>query len=466
MSLQQERMANVDTAWWHMEAPTNLMMITAIMIFEGELDLARLRTTIEKRLLSYDRFRQRVIESAGPFGPVTWELDPNFDLDAHIRRVGLPGAGDKEELENLVSDLMSTPLDYNKPLWQMHIVEKYGDGFAVIGRLHHCIADGIALMRVILSLTDDSPDLVWVEEEEVEKGKRRGFLRRAMSPAVGVAKTTGRFYSTVLSQSVKTVRHPGRIVDAAKYGVDFSARLGLVTLRWPDPPTLFKGDLSVRKQAAWSDAVSLADVKEIGRASGGTVNDVMVAAITGALRRYLEERGEQTAGLNFRALLPFNLRPLDQPIELGNKFGLVFLQLPVGTVDKMERLQIIKQRMDELKNSTEPAVAITLLSTAGMLPKDIESQVFKLYHTKATAVLTNVPGPQQPLYLAGGRLRGMMGWVPQAGKVGLGISIMSYDGQVLVGINTNAMLVPDPATIIKYFHVEFNELRELVGLCE
>ncbi len=463
MSLQREKMAHVDTAWWHMEASTNLMMITAVMIFEGELDFERLRTTIEKRLLTYDRFRQRVIESAGPFGPVTWELDPNFDLDAHIRRVALPDPGDKGELENLVSDLMSTPLDYNKPLWQMHIVDNYGDGFAVISRLHHCIADGIALMRVLLSLTDDSPDALWVEEEVVENGKRRGLLRRALGPAVGVAKTTRRISGTVLCQSMKTVRHPGRIVDAAKYGVDFTARLGLVTLRLPDPPTLFKGELSVRKQAAWSDAISLADVKAIGRATGGTVNDVMTTAVTGALRRYMEERGEQTAGLNFRALIPFNLRPLDQPLELGNQFGLVYLQLPIGTVNKMERLQIIKQRMDELKNSTEPAVAVTLLSTAGMLPKDIETLVFKLYHAKATAVLTNVPGPQQPLYMAGGQLRSMMGWVPQAGKVGLGISIMSYDGQVLVGINTNAKLVPDADAIIKYFHMEFDELRELVG---
>jgi WS/DGAT/MGAT family acyltransferase len=276
-----------------------------------------------------------------------------------------------------------------------------------------------------------------------------------------VAKTTGHISGTVLRESAKTVRHPGRVVDAAKYGVDFTARLGKVTLRWPDPPTLFKGELGVRKQAAWSDAVSLAEIKAIGQATGGTVNDVMIAAVTGALRRYMEDRGVQTAGLNFRAYIPFNLRPLDQKIELGNKFGLVFLQLPIGTVDKEERLQIIKQRMDELKNSTEPEVAITLLATAGMLPRDIERQVFKLFHAKATAVLTNVPGPQQPLYMAGGRLRSMMGWVPQAGNLGLGISIISYDGQVFVGINTDAGLVPDAARVIEHFYTEFEEMKVL-----
>jgi WS/DGAT/MGAT family acyltransferase len=461
MSLQSEKMANVDTAWWHMEGPTNLMMITTVMIFEGKLDQARLRQTLEKRMLAYDRFRQRVIESRSALGPVVWELDPNFDLDAHIRRVGLPEPGGKTELEQLVSDLMSTPLDYSKPLWQIHIVENYENGFAVINRLHHCIADGIALMRVLLSLTDDNPDAVWFEEETAGNGRRRGILSRAFGPAVGVARTTSRLSGTLVRESAKTIRHPGRIVDATKYGIDFTSRLGKVTLRWPDPPTLFKGELGVRKQAAWSEPVSLADVKAIGTVTGGTVNDVMATAVTGALRRYMEDQGAQTAGLNFRAYIPFNLRPLDQPIELGNRFGLVFLSLPIGTVDQLERLQIIKQRMDELKDSPEAAVAITLLATAGMLPKDIETQMFKLFHAKATAVLTNVPGPQQPLYMAGGRLRGIMGWVPQAGNVALGISIISYDGEVLVGINTDNGLVPNPSAIIDHFYVEFDQLLQL-----
>ncbi len=463
MSLEREKMANVDTAWWHMEAPTNLMMITGIMVFEGQLNYERLLATVEKRMLAYARFRQRVVDPAAPLNPVMWELDPYFDLRSHVRRVALPEPGDKAALQDLVSDLMSTPLDYNKPLWQIHVIDDYEDGFAVISRLHHCIADGIALMRVLLSLTDDEPDAVWVEDEAADNGSQRGLLRRSLGPALGVAKTTSRVSSTVLRESFKTARHPGRIVDAAKYSVDFTARLGKVTLRWPDPPTLFKGELGVRKQAAWSEAVSLDEVKAIGQSTGGTVNDVMVTAVTGALRRYMEDRDAQTAGLHFRAYIPFNLRPADEEIELGNKFGLVFLKLPIGTVNKMERLQIIKQRMDELKNSKEPMVAITLLATAGMLPKDIEKQVFKLYHAKATAVLTNVPGPQQPLYMAGGKLRSIMGWVPQAGNLGLGISIISYDGQVFVGINTDAGLVPDAAKIIEYFQTEFSELKTLAG---
>ncbi|MDX1414199.1 MAG: wax ester/triacylglycerol synthase family O-acyltransferase [Candidatus Promineifilaceae bacterium] len=463
MSLQKEKMSNVDTAWWHMEEPTNLMMITAIMTVEGELDYPRLMKTVEQRLLKFDRFRQRVADSNSALGAVNWELDPYFDLDAHMRRIGLPSPGGKKELEALVSDLMSTPLDYNKPLWQYHIIEGYESGYVIVGRLHHCIADGIALMRVLLSMTDETPDPIEAEEEPNSRIRRSGPLRRVLRPAIGAARLTGKVTGTVASESYKTVRNPGRVVDAAKYSARFAGRLGKVTLRWPDPPTLFKGDLGVLKRAAWSDPISLADVKRIGKVTGGTVNDVMAAAVTGALRRYMDGHDVQTAGLNFRAYIPFNLRPLDEPIELGNKFGLVFLQLPIGTVDQIERLQIIKQRMDELKSSTEPEVAITLLSTAGMLPKDIESQVFKLFHAKATAVMTNVPGPQKTLYLAGGRLRHILGWVPQAGNVGLGISILSYDGKILVGINTDAGLVPDPEKIIDYFMVEYEEYLDLAN---
>jgi WS/DGAT/MGAT family acyltransferase len=464
MSLEREKMANVDTAWWHMEKPTNLMMITGIMVFEGALDYDRLYKTIEQRMLVYDRFRQRVVDPGVPINSVVWELDPHFDLQAHIRRVALPEPGDKAVLEDFVSDLMSTPLDYNKPLWQLHIVENYGEGFAVVARLHHCIADGIALVRVLLSLTDDTRDAVLVDEDIPANGNRRGLLRGVLNPAWGIAKTTGQLTGTILRESVKTMRHPGRVLDAARFGVDFTARLGKITLRWPDPPTLFKGELTVRKQAAWSEGVALDDVKAIGKATGTTVNDVMVTAVTGALRRYLEDHEVQTADLNFRAYIPVNLRALDGPIELGNKFGLVFLNLPIGTVNKTERLQIVKQRMDELKNSPEAIVAITLLATAGMLPKDIETQVFKLYHAKATAVLTNVPGPQQPLYMAGGELKSIMGWVPQAGNLGLGISIISYNGLVFVGINTDAGLVPDPAKVVDLFQIEFAELKELALL--
>jgi diacylglycerol O-acyltransferase len=462
MSLQREKMSNVDTAWWHMESPVNLMMITTIMVFEGRPDYQRITDTVAARILQFDRFRQRVVDPAAPWSATRWELDPHFDLNAHIHRLALPEPGDQATLEELVSDLISAPLDYSKPLWQMHIVENYeGDNFVVITRLHHCIADGIALMRVLLSLTDDEPDVQLKPAAPRMPRSPDGLLSSITRPVAGLAgaaanlaETAVQVGATAVRGGMTAVRDPQKVMDGARGATDFLARLGLVTLRLPDPPTIYKGELTSRKRVSWSAAAPLDAVKNSAAAMGGTINDFMVSAVTGALRRYMEEQGIQTADLNFRAYIPVNLRPSEEAIKLGNAFGLVFLSLPVGVVDRGQRFSVVHKRMEELKNSPEAAVAITLLNAAGMFPKEIENAAFRIYHAKATAVLTNVPGPSHQLYFAGRPLRYMMGWVPQAGSLGLGISILSYNGEVMLGINTDAGLVPDPEKIIEYFEDE------------
>jgi len=196
------------------------------------------------------------------------------------------------------------------------------------------------------------------------------------------------------------------------------------------------------------------------------VNDVLITAVTGGLRRYMRKRGERVKGVNFRATIPVNLRPLDGPIEFGNKFGLVFLSLPVGIADPLDRLRELKRRMDELKDSAEPVVAFGLLNVIGAVPAEVENFALSLFGAKATAVMTNVPGPRNTIYLAGVPLKHIMFWVPQSGHLGLGVSIISYAGEVLVGVATDAGLVPDPEQIIKGFHREFEALMQLATQVE
>ncbi len=462
MSLKQEKMSNVDNAWWQMESPTNLMMITTIMVYGGRPDYERMMRTIAARMLAFDRFRQRVVDPAAPWEPTRWELDPHFDLEAHIHRIALPEPGDQQALEQLVSDLISTPLDYSKPLWQMHIVENFGDDYVVVTRFHHCIADGIALMRILLSMTDESADAPVPQPPSAARKKAsNGLLSGLLSPLSGLMRSTTQLTETAVNLSVSgarayvsAIQDPGRAVDAARSAADFAARLGLVTLRLPDPPTLYKGALTSQKRVAWSAPAPLSDVKEAAHALGGTINDIMISAIAGGLRRYMEAEGIQTAGLSFRAYIPVNLRPFDEEIELGNAFGLVFLSLPIGVVDRQERFQLVHMRMEELKESPEAVVAISLLNAAGMFPKEVENLAFRLYHAKATAVLTNVPGPREQRFFAGSPLKYMMGWVPQAGNLGLGISIVSYNDEIMCGINTDAGLVPDPGRVIDYYELE------------
>jgi WS/DGAT/MGAT family acyltransferase len=201
----------------------------------------------------------------------------------------------------------------------------------------------------------------------------------------------------------------------------------------------------------------------VGRRSGATVNDVLLAAITGAFRRYLQDQGDAVDNLCFRAAVPVSLRSPSADVELGNRFGVVLLPLPVDIADPAERLSELKRRMDERKGSLEVPVAFAVVKALGKIPAQIQNAIVSSGGTKATAVMTNVMGPQQRLYLAGAPLEALMFWVPKSGQVGVGVSILSYAGQVRLGAITDAGLVPDPGALIAAFHAEFDGLLALGG---
>ena len=427
-------MSSVDAAWLGMEDPTNLMMVTGVLMLDGKVDPQRLRTLLDNRLEPFGRFHQRVVRPRTRGGLPHWQDDSGFDIENHVSHVALPAPGGDKALSALVSEQMSTPLDFTKPLWHIHLVDGYEGGSVVLARIHHSIADGIALVRVMLSLTDPTPT----------GSTRRRKPSRGSNHAGPLAWLPG---------AVKLLQDPNRIAEGAY-------RLGRLVVLPPDPPTAFKGELGRRKRAAWSKAVPLEDFKAIGKAYGATVNDVLVATATGALRRYLEKRGEPTKGVSIRASVPVNLRPVDDAVhKLGNSFGLVFLTLPVGIVDPVRRLHAIKKEMDELKRSPEALVAFGVLNVMGLAPVEVERLGLRFFGSKATAVLTNVPGPREPLYLASRKLDRVMFWVPQSGRLGLGISILSYAGGVMLGVATDEGLVADPERIVEGFEREFKSLK-------
>lgn len=456
-----ESLSSVDVAWYQMEDPTNLMMITGVFIFDGPVDFERLKATLDGRFVQrFRRFRQRIVAKRSRFGRPYWEDDPNFDISSHVHRIALPAPGDQTALQALVSDLMSMQLDFAKPLWHFHLIEGYGDRSVLLARMHHAVADGIALVQVLLSMTDTSPDAP--QEHEVQPSRRaRGWnpLAPVVRPAQKAVKLTQRTVGATVKTALTVARDPEHLIDLARTGTDVALTTGRVLLMAPDPQTIYRGKLVVRKQAAWSDPIPLDDVKLIGRAVGGTVNDVLMSAAAGAMRRYMLGRGEPVADLNFRAVIPFNLRKPSRRIELGNKFGLVFLSLPIGIGDPVDRLRELKQRMDALKDTTEPVVTFGILGLIGMLPNRLEDMVVDIFGKKGTLVMTNVPGPREKLYLAGAPFSEMMFWVPQSGRLGLGISILSYNNQVMIGVASDSSLVPDPETIIAGFHEELEALK-------
>jgi len=449
----------VDTAWLHMDSPTNLAMIAGVITFSEKLDFERLIETMQARLLKFDRFKHRVWEPR--FGPPFWVEDPNFDIHNHVMEISLPEPGDHQALQTLVSELMSVPLDRSKPLWEFHYVDNYINGSALIVRLHHSIADGIALIQVLLSTTDTEPDTPLHEPKE-EIYYDLSPLARFFVPAIVATRTIQgqiRSMRRLVYKGIETITHPEGRRRLARLGVAGSLALGKLLLMLPDRKTVLRGDCGVPKVAAWSKEIKLADVKVVGQDMGCTVNDVLMAAMTGALRRYLLERGEMVEGLNVRSIVPVNLRPPGEVKHLGNRFGLVFLSLPIGIEDPVERLEVLKKRMDAIKGSPEAVVAFGILNFMGFSPNRIEDLIRMLFGLKGSAVITNVPGPQNTLYLAGGRIDGLMFWVPTPANLALGMSIISYDGDVMVGVETDAGIIPDPEKIVDAFQDEFETLK-------
>ena len=472
-SSRSEPMSAVDRAWLGMDSEYNLMIINGVMLFDEVIEYDRFLAVWEERLLGqYARFRQHIVEKPRGSGRYVWEDDPYFDIRAHVRHIALPAPGDARTLQQLIGELMSTDLDHHKPLWRAYLIENVGDGCAVFSRFHHCIADGIALIRVMLSLTDREADFDYMtlEVENEQTPPRDGFnLFGPVKPIAHLAKSTiggaTKAASLLFHEGVQAVSDPGATLEAAKsLGLITAASAAVLTRLLvipPDRKSVFQGELGPMKRAVWSESVDLAEVKRIGKTFGGTVNDVLIAALSGALRNYMLYRDDDPDAGDIRAMVPVNLRPLDEAIELGNRFGLVYLSLPVSLADPLERLYEVRRRMNILKSSPEAILAYQMLNLLGRLPGDLAEWGTSMFASKATAVLTNVPGPQYTLYFAGKPMRRIMFWVPQSGDIGLGLSIISYDGEVTLGLVIDEKLASDPEVIMEFFTEEFTILGKL-----
>ncbi len=449
------RFSSADAAWLHMDRPSNLMVINSVLLFDEPVDWDVVRAIIQRRLVDvYPRFRQRPVESRLPLRPPKWEDDVDFALEHHLHHLGLPAPGDAAVLQELVGDLMTMPLDRSRPLWHIYMIDGYGDGAAVIIRMHHCIADGIALARVMLSLTDDGPDagIAPPSERGGASGSTTEFVRTAIGDVARLSTAAVRQGAHVATSP----SHAARLAGAIARDSGTAVRLLLTPA---DAATAIKGEPGISRRVAWTEPVPLSTVKRIAHAHHATVNDVLLAAVTGALRHYLQDRGGPVAEI--QAMVPFNLRPLDQPIprKLGNRFGLVFLPLPVGTSGSYRRLLEVHHRMQELKDGRDGAVSYGLLSLTGLAPEPVERRIIDMFTAKTTAVMTNVPGPPEPVYLAGTPVRTVLFWAPTSGHMGMSVSIFSYRGEVTVGLMVDAALVPDPDHIAGRLSDELEALR-------
>ena len=360
-----EPMSPVDTTWLRMDQPANPMVITGVLMLQGPVDLDRLERVIAARLLALPRFHQCVAARAVGYW---WAPDPYFSINRHIKRLRLPGRGGKAELQRFVADLASQQLDMAHPLWEFHIVEKCMGGAAVVARIHHAIADGIALIGVMLSLTDSEPGEEGAAPEHAfHAGETRqgSAWRDVLRTAEAIGRRGLQLSQQVLQEARARATGPAQTV---REGANIAGELGWLLFMPQDSPTRFKGKPRGQKRVAWTDPLALPEVKVVSRMLGCSVNDMLLAAVAGSLGAYLAAKGDPTHGVEVRALVPVNLRGKEATLQLGNQFGIVALELPVGIENPLARLYEIRRRMEALKHSYKAPVTLGLISRARLRP--------------------------------------------------------------------------------------------------
>ena len=457
------RMSRVDTAWLRMDNDVNLMMIVGVWLLTPAIGIDALRQRIQDKLLKYERFQQKAVADA--MG-ANWVTDVAFDLSRHTVVETLPrrrGQSERAALQQRCGALATTPLDAAHPLWQFHLIENYEGGSALIARIHHCIGDGIALISVMMAITDGGNDPPQRRRRSAPDDDASGddWLSDAvLKPLSGLATQAITMIGGGAAKSIDMLSRQREMgsLEMARTGLQVVNDVAALALMADDSPTRLKGKPGGRKVVAWSEPMPLDRVKAVGKALGCSINDVLLACVAGAIGSYLREHGDDVAGQEIRAMVPVNLRPLDKAWQLGNRFGLAPLVLPIGVPNPIERVYAVRRRMDELKGSYQPLLAFAVLAVAGLFIKPVQDVVLGLFAKKTTAVMTNVPGPAVPLKFCGSTLRQTMFWVPASGDVGVGVSILSYGGGVQFGLITDQKLCPDPQAIIERFEPEFEQL--------
>lgn len=476
LGLSGERMSKVDTAWLRMDSDSNLMMINGVWTLAPGITWEALCERVQQRLLQYPRFRQRVVEDAAG---ATWVEDRHFDIAAHVLRETLPhkpGQSMQRALQDRVGELAMEPLDPRRPLWQMHLVENFmGDdgqqGSALIVRIHHCIADGIALISVTMSIVDggSEPPKRSRKEREAATTAEDWIADALIKPFTGLTVKALDLAGDGAARSLKVLGDPEKAMqhglagtmDMARVAYQMLSDAAALALMPDDSPTRLKGQPGQAKRVAWCPPIPLEEVKAIGKALNCSINDVLLSCVAGAIGGYLRSQGDDPTGQEIRAMIPVNLRPMEEAWKLGNRFGLVPLVLPIGVANPVERVYEVRRRMAALKGSTQPILAFAMLAVAGLMIKPAQDALLNLFGRKTTAVMTNVPGPKEQLTLCGSRVTQCMFWVPQSGDIGLGVSILSYGGGVQFGVITDTTLCPEPQLIIDAFAPEFDQLSLL-----
>lgn len=453
------RLSPQDASFLHLEDTVSHMHVGAIALCEGPRpDYDSFAQMVRAKLDEIPRYRQRVHFVPLALGRPVWVDDPHFNIGYHVRRTALARPGGDDELRALVGRVMSQQLDRGKPLWEMWIIEGLTDDrWALITKLHHCMVDGVAGAELLSAVLDDAPDIehagdgAWIPERQPSGAELalRALGARARSPVEELRALGGS-----LRDPRASLTHAGETLQGA---------LTLAgVLRRPAPSSL-NGPIGPHRRWGWARS-SLADVKQIRRSLGGTVNDVVLAAIAGAFRELLLSRGEPADHV-VRSLVPVSVRKPEEHGIFENRVSAMFADLPADVEDPVERLHAVRRQLGRLKHTHEALAGDALVALGAVAPAMLLAlglrTVTHVPQRNVQTVTTNVPGPQHTLYAAGRRVIDCFPYVPLAGHVRIGVAIFSYDGELNFGVTGDYDEAPDIGVLCRAIEADLARLLEI-----
>jgi diacylglycerol O-acyltransferase len=458
-----DRLTGLDASFLHLEDASAHMHVASVMVFEGDPPpYDELLDSIERRLHLVPRYRQKLAFVPLGQGRPRWVDDPHLNLQYHVRATALPAPGTEDQLRALAGRVFAQGLDRDKPLWEIWLAEGLEGGrFALLSKTHHALVDGISGVDILSVLFDTSPD-----PAPSDPGRR--WLP---GPAPSGAQLLGEALlerATVPGEVVRTVRSllrgPRQIVGSA-----VQAAAGVGAMAWagmsPAPPSPYNRPIGPHRRFTWV-RTELGDIKAIKNELGGTVNDVVLATVAGALGKHLRRRGQRTDGLELKAMVPVSVRGDSEHGELGNKVAAMMAPLPVWCQEPTARLDIVREELKHLKQGGQALGAQVLTDLTGYAPPTVMAQASRLIGRQRmfNLVVTNVPGPQFALYLMGRRATDPFPMVPLAKNQGLGIAIMSYDGKMNFGLVGDYEVLYDLDELAVDLHESLEELADAAGV--
>ena len=445
-----------DRWFWRAHTPTTPSIIAAVVELGSELTIDDARALLRERLGPIERMQARVVDEGWSSH---WVRDETFSIEAHVHDRGtIADAGDAElaTLWARVGEIVAEPLDPSRSPWSFDLLRRPGRGTVVVARLHHALADGVALLMVLLALADPSAEVA--AELGLSAGENPLAALFAGEPHAARA---ARPYVERLMPAARELLLRGH--GAPAWAVPLIGAKGMLEVArlmlGPNDPRQLRGARVTPRRVAWSAGASVAGLKESSHALGVTLNDLLLSAVAGALRRYLLETTREPPR-DIRVGVPVSLRPLERMAALGNQIGMLYVPLPLEAASPRERLAELRRRVERLKRSGQPFAAFATMSLMGAGPTWTSRLLAELLAHKSRALMTNVPGPVRPLHFVGAPIDNLVFWVPTT-SVGLGISVISYAGVVRIGLMSAPTVVPEPARLAALFDDELELLRDL-----